>query len=86
MDIRIIKTVHIRGVPRHEGDVVDVTSAEARQYISSGHAEELNYEKERYILLKTNLQITTAFPEYLRKLLPKETKPVVAKKYEPKHE
>jgi len=46
MDIRIIKTVHIRGVPRHEGDVVDVTSAEARQYISSGHAEELNYEKK----------------------------------------
>jgi hypothetical protein len=46
MDIRIIKTVHIRGVPRHEGDVVDVTSAEARQYVSSGHAEELNYEKK----------------------------------------
>ena len=46
MDIRIIKTVHIRGVPRHEGDVVDVTFAEARQYVSSGHAEELNYEKK----------------------------------------
>ena len=46
MDIRIIKTIHIRGVPRHEGDVVDVTSAEARQYVSSGHAEELNYEKK----------------------------------------
>jgi hypothetical protein len=48
--------------------------------------EEIKYNDERYIVLKTNIQITTAFPEYLRKLLPKETKPVVAKKYEPKHE
>ena len=48
--------------------------------------EEIKYNNERYIVLKTNIQITTAFPEYLRKLLPKETKPVVAKKYEPKHE
>jgi len=46
--------------------------------------EELKYRNERYIVLKTNIQITTAFPEYLRKLLPKESKPVVAKKYEPK--
>lgn len=46
MDIRILKYCHIRGVPKYEGDVVNVTSAEARQYISSGHAEELNYEKK----------------------------------------
>ena len=46
--------------------------------------EELKYDNERYIILKTNLQITTAFPEYLRKLLPKESKPVVAKTYVPK--
>ena len=46
--------------------------------------EELKYKNETYIVLKTNIQITTAFPEYLRKLLPKETKPVVAKKYIPK--
>jgi hypothetical protein len=46
MEIRILKTCHIRGVPKHEGDVVEVASAEARQYISSGHAEELNYEKK----------------------------------------
>ena len=46
--------------------------------------EELKYDNERYIILKTNLQITTAFPEYLRKLLPKESKPVVADKYSPK--
>jgi len=46
--------------------------------------EELKFKDERYIILKTNLQVTTAFPEYLRKLLPKEAKPVVADKYNPK--
>lgn len=35
--------------------------------------EELNYDNETYIVLKTNLQITTAFPEWMRKLLPKES-------------
>jgi len=34
--------------------------------------EELKYKNERYIFLKTNIQISTAFPEYLRKSLPKE--------------
>jgi len=29
--------------------------------------EELSYNNERYIVLKSNIQITTAFPEYLRK-------------------
>jgi len=29
--------------------------------------EELSYNSERYIVLKSNIQITTAFPEYLRK-------------------
>ncbi|MFX1370244.1 MAG: hypothetical protein ACFFCE_00170 [Promethearchaeota archaeon] len=43
--------------------------------------EELNYNEETYIVLKTNLQITTAFPEWMRKLLPKESEPVVADKY-----
>ncbi|MFX1303338.1 MAG: hypothetical protein ACFE9X_08280 [Promethearchaeota archaeon] len=43
--------------------------------------EELNYNGETYIVLKTNLQITTAFPEWMRKLLPKESEPVVADKY-----
>jgi len=46
--------------------------------------EELNYNGETYIVLKTNLQITTAFPEWMRKLLPKEAEPVVANKYTPK--
>ena len=42
--------------------------------------EELNYNSETYIVLKTNLQITTAFPEWMRKLLPKESEPVIADK------
>ncbi|MHA1150287.1 MAG: hypothetical protein ACTSR8_18830 [Promethearchaeota archaeon] len=46
--------------------------------------EELIYENERYIVLKTNIRITTAFPEYLSKLLPRETKPVVATTYNPR--
>ena len=46
--------------------------------------EELKYKNERYIFLKANIQISTAFPEYLRKSLPKESKPVIAKKYKPK--
>ncbi|MBD3340144.1 MAG: hypothetical protein GF353_13610 [Candidatus Lokiarchaeota archaeon] len=45
--------------------------------------EELNYNNERYVFLKTNIQISTSFPEYLRKLLPKEPKPVIATKYNP---
>ncbi|MFX0070581.1 MAG: hypothetical protein ACFFAO_05760, partial [Candidatus Hermodarchaeota archaeon] len=49
-----------------------------------GVIEELKFQNERYIVLKTNLQITTAFPEYLRKLLPKESKPVIADKYSPR--
>ncbi|NVM34192.1 MAG: hypothetical protein HWN81_01270 [Candidatus Lokiarchaeota archaeon] len=43
--------------------------------------EELNYNGETYIVLKTNLQITTAFPEWMRKLLPKEAEPVVTNNY-----
>jgi hypothetical protein len=34
--------------------------------------EELNYNMERYVVLKTDLRITTAFPEWMRKLLSKE--------------
>jgi hypothetical protein len=48
--------------------------------------EELKYQGERYVILKTNLKITTAFPEYLRKLLPEEVKPVIANKYETEEE
>ncbi|MEJ2249912.1 MAG: hypothetical protein P8Y70_13530 [Candidatus Lokiarchaeota archaeon] len=48
--------------------------------------EELKYKGERYIVLKTNLKITTAFPEYLRKLLPEEVKPVIVNRYENEEE
>lgn len=34
--------------------------------------EELIYNHERYAVLKTDLSITTAFPEWMRKLLPKK--------------
>ena len=46
--------------------------------------EELKFKTESYIFLKANIQITTAFPEYLRKSLPKESKPVIAKKQKQK--
>lgn len=46
--------------------------------------EELDYDGETYIVLKTNLQITTAFPEWMRKLLPKEAQPIVTDKYQAK--
>ncbi len=46
--------------------------------------EELIFEDEKYIVLKTNLQISTSFPKYLRKLLPREVKPVIADKYNPR--
>jgi hypothetical protein len=34
--------------------------------------EELFFHNEKYVVLKTDLRITTAFPEWMRKLLPKE--------------
>ncbi|MHA1688091.1 MAG: hypothetical protein ACTSUN_01965, partial [Promethearchaeota archaeon] len=42
--------------------------------------DELEYQDEKYLFLKTNIQVTTTFPQYLRKLLPKEIKPVIANK------
>lgn len=45
MEIVIKVPCHIHGVPRKEGDVVLVSSAEARQFISSGHAVEFKVEK-----------------------------------------
>ena len=55
--------------------------------------EEVMFKGEKYLVLKSNFQITTAFPEYLRKSLPEEIrptieekKPVIADKYDPKEE
>jgi hypothetical protein len=45
--------------------------------------EEIEFNNEKYIFLKTNFQITTSFPEWMRKLLPIEAKPVIASKYNP---
>ena len=42
MEIRILKTTHVRGVPKNEGEVVEVTAAEAKQFITSGNAEGIN--------------------------------------------
>ncbi|MHA2266639.1 MAG: hypothetical protein ACXAB8_02480 [Promethearchaeota archaeon] len=46
--------------------------------------EELNNNGETYIVLKTNLQITTAFPKWMRKLLPKESESVATNKFSQK--
>ena len=46
--------------------------------------EEIEYNNEKYIFLKTNFQITTSFPEWMRKLLPSEAKPEIASKYNPR--
>jgi hypothetical protein len=55
--------------------------------------EEIDFKGEKYLVLKSNFQITTAFPEYLRKSLPEEIRPtidekqpVIADKYDPKEE
>ncbi len=45
--------------------------------------DEFKHEGAIYVILKTDIQITTSFPKYLRKLLPRETKAVIADKYEP---
>ena len=47
MEIRIIKRTHVRGVPQEEGSVVEVSSAEAHQYISSGYAEDVSHKEEK---------------------------------------
>ena len=49
--------------------------------------EEITFNEEKYIFLKTEFQITTDFPEFLRRVLQgKEGKPVIADKYTPKTE
>ena len=49
--------------------------------------EEITFNEEKYIFLKTEFQITTDFPEFLRRVLQgKEVKPVIADKYTPNTE
>ena len=47
MEISVTNVCPVRGVPRAVGDVLLVTSAEARQLISSGVAEELKTEAKK---------------------------------------
>lgn len=47
MEIRVKKDCYIRGHWHKEGTVVLVSSAEARQYISSGLAHELDYSEKK---------------------------------------
>lgn len=46
MEITVKKDCYIRGHWHKEGTVVIVSEAEARQYISSGLAHELDYSKK----------------------------------------
>ena len=47
MEIVVTNVCHFRGVPRAVGDVLLVTSSEARQLVSSGVAEELKTNKKK---------------------------------------
>jgi hypothetical protein len=47
MQIIITIPCHVRGVPRSRGDVLTVSEAEARQYVSSGHAAEFEVEEKK---------------------------------------
>ncbi len=44
MEIRILNKTHVRGVTRYEGDVVEVSAAEAKQFISGGCAEDVSHK------------------------------------------
>jgi len=39
MKIEIIKRTHVRGVPHNEGSLIEVSTLEAKQFASSGHAK-----------------------------------------------
>lgn len=47
MQIIINIPCHVRGVPRSRGDVLTVSEAEARQYVSSGHAAKFEVEEKK---------------------------------------
>ena len=56
MEIRILNKTHVRGVTRYEGDVVEVSAAEAKQFISSGCAEDVSH-KDKPLKNKTTKNI-----------------------------
>ena len=45
--IRILREGYIKGIMRHEDEVVEVASAEARQYTSNGMAEDVSDSTEK---------------------------------------
>ena len=47
MQIIIELPCHVRGVPRSNGDVIEVSEAEARQYLSSGHAKKFEVKAKK---------------------------------------
>jgi hypothetical protein len=47
MQIIINIPCHVRGVPRDRGEVLTVSEAEARQYVSSGHATDFEIEEKK---------------------------------------
>ena len=47
MQIIIEIPCHVRGVPRANGDVIEVSEAEARQYLSSGHAIKFEVKEKK---------------------------------------
>jgi len=44
MELVIKMPCHVHGVPRNAGEMVVLSTAEARQFISSGHAEEIKMD------------------------------------------
>jgi hypothetical protein len=48
MELVIKMPCHVHGVPRNAGDMVVLSTAEARQFISSGHAEEIKMDQSLY--------------------------------------
>ena len=47
MQIIIEIPCHVRGVPRTSGDVIEVSEAEAKQYLSSGHAIKFEVKQKK---------------------------------------
>lgn len=47
--------------------------------------EEYQVGEDTVVVLKTDIRFTTGFPEYLKALIPKQTKELIAKAYEPVH-
>ncbi|MBD3353165.1 MAG: hypothetical protein GF364_16915 [Candidatus Lokiarchaeota archaeon] len=45
--------------------------------------DEFNYKQEKLLILKTDIRFKTAFPDYLKRIIPKKTQEQIAQKYQP---